>query len=441
MAAARTLRLRLRPDEQLVALFRAGLDDAFEAIHERYRRRLLGVAARTLRHHGGDPEGIVQEAFVRAHHSLRADDRPLQLKPWLHRVVRNLCADELRRRRVATEALGDVPGGGDDVLATLGRREELRRLIEDLADLPEQQRSALLLRELDGLSHEQVAAALDVSPAASRRLVARARGGLVAAAEARDAACGEIRADLLTAHDERRRPAQRTLRHVSGCTACRDYRAALKATRARLRALVPPIGLGPLAGVLQLLGGGGAAAGGLGGGAKLAAVGCCAVLAGGGAAALLDRPGERHVTRGPVTSTRVEVGGTQLIGRPIRPGTRLPASIAIASVSVELPAGVPRPPMRAARVTCPRGFRAAGLAVPHYADGRNAEDVLRAYQYGPRDWGHVVTPRELDRLDGAEPDPTRGHRRRPKIRYSAKPNLPAPAVVRIGTFCKRPQRR
>jgi RNA polymerase sigma factor (sigma-70 family) len=429
MQAARTRRLRLRSDEHLVALFRAGHDDAFDAIHERHRRRLVGVAAQTLRHHGGDPEGIVQEAFVRAHHSLRADDRPLELKPWLHRVVRNLCIDELRRRRVATEALDDVPARGDDVFTTLSRRDELRRLIEDLADLPEQQRSALLLRELDGLSHEQVAAALHVSPQASRALVARARGGLVAAADARDAACAEIRADLLTAHDERRRPSQRTLRHVDGCAACRDYRAQLKATRARLRALVPPIGMGPLAGVLQLLGGGGAAAGGLGGGAKLAVVGCCTLLAGGGAAVLggaLDFPGARHLTRGPATAARVEAGGKHLIGRTIRPGTRLPRGVAIASVSVALPAGQQRPPTQAARVACPRGWRAAGLAVPHYADGRKAMDVLADYRYGRRDSDALARDRG---------------RRRPKILYRADPGLPAPAVLRVGSLCKRRQRR
>ena len=134
------------------------------------------------------------------------------------------------------------------------------------------------MRELDGLSHDDVASALEISPAASRQLVKRARSGLVAAAEARDADCAAIRDDLLTAHDERRRPSEHALRHVRGCAACSEFRAGLKATRGRLRALVPPIGMGPLAGVLHLLGG---AAGGGGVMTKVVAGGCCAVLAAG----------------------------------------------------------------------------------------------------------------------------------------------------------------
>jgi hypothetical protein len=83
--------LRLRSDEHLVRLFRAGREDAFEAIHDRHARRLHAVAAAALRSRGGDSEGIVQEAFARAHRSLRDGDRPIELSPWLHRIVRNLC--------------------------------------------------------------------------------------------------------------------------------------------------------------------------------------------------------------------------------------------------------------------------------------------------------------------------------------------------------------
>src|SRR3954451_5636203 len=249
--------LRLRSDEHLVSLFRAGREEAFDVLHERHRRRLHATAARALRSSRGDAEGVVQEAFLRAHRQLRDDRRPIELKPWLHRVVRNLCIDELRRDRLPTTALedGERAGASEDLYSTLSRRHELRRLIEDLADLPEQQRAALLMRELDGLSHEQVASALDVSPAASRQLVKRARSGLVAAAEARDAECADIREALLTAHDERRRPSEHALRHVRGCAACSEFRDGLKATRAKLRGLVPPIGMGPLAGLLSTVGG------------------------------------------------------------------------------------------------------------------------------------------------------------------------------------------
>ena len=394
--------LRLRSDEHLVRLFRAGREDAFEALHDRHRRRLHAVAARALRTAGGDAEGVVQEAFLRAHRSLRDSDRPVELKPWLHRVVRNLCIDELRRTRSTVELHED--GASEDIYATLSRRHELRGLIEDLADLPEQQRAALLMRELDGLSHEQVAGVLEISPAASRQLVKRARNGLVAAAQARDAACAGIREDLLTAHDEKRRPSEHALRHLKRCSACREFRDELKSTRTRLRALVPTIGLGPLGG---LLGGGGGVA------TKVIAGACCAVLAAGGATAWVA--GQHKTIRG--TSPATEGGGKALIGKPIRSGTKLPSSVAIATLTVKLQPGV----RAVARVSCPAGMGAAGLAQPRAQDGSVALGSFAAYQYSDRDV-HALA---------------HGGRHTATIIYKPDRGLKTPAVVRIGTLCKR----
>ena len=88
--------LRFRSDEQLVALFRAGHDDAFGAIHDRYHKRLLAYARQML---PGcqDAEDALQDVFVRAYSGLRASDRELALKAWLFRVAHNRCVDELRR--------------------------------------------------------------------------------------------------------------------------------------------------------------------------------------------------------------------------------------------------------------------------------------------------------------------------------------------------------
>jgi len=234
--------LRLRSDANLVALFRAGREDAFEALHERHRRRLCIAAQGTLRSRG-DAEGVVQEAFVRAHRALRDSHHPVELRPWLHRVVRNLCIDELRREH-ATLPLREHDRVGEDPFCVVRRRHDVRELLDALAQLPERQRSALLAREVDGLSHERVAALLEVSTEASRRLVARARDGLLAARAAREARHEDIRALLAQAHDERRRPTEHALRHVRACEACRAYHYELKRTRGRLRALVLPVRVG-----------------------------------------------------------------------------------------------------------------------------------------------------------------------------------------------------
>src|SRR5205807_2300763 len=124
--------LRLRSDEQLVALFRAGSEEAFGVIHDRYRQRLFAYTRQVL----------------------AGSRSPLH-----------------------------------DPLAETERREDLRRLVEDVRRLPEAQRSALLMRELEGLTYEELAAALDTTVPAVKSLLVRARIGLVEAVEARETAC------------------------------------------------------------------------------------------------------------------------------------------------------------------------------------------------------------------------------------------------------------
>jgi hypothetical protein len=246
-----------------------------------------------------------------------------------------------------------------------------------------------------------------VTPAASRQLVKRARSGLVAAAEARDAECAEIREALLTAHDERRRPSEHALRHVRKCTACTEFRDGLKATRAKLGVLIPPIGMGPLAGLLGMVGGGGGVA------AKVAAGGAALVVAAGGVA--VWQAGETHTVRG--TSPGVEAGGKTLIGKPIRPGTKLPASVAIASLTVEIGDGE----VHHAKVTCPPGMRSNGLAQPRTQDGKVALGNLRMYNLSDRD---------ADLL-------RRGTGRRTAVIDYRSKTLATPVVISVGTLCKR----
>ena len=132
--------------------------------------------------------------------------------------------------------------------------------MQDVQRLPEQQRSALLMRELDGLSYAELADALDTSVPAIKSLLVRARVGLVEAGEARDAACVDIRADLARAHGRGVRASGRSRRHLRDCDGCREYRQALRGVAAGLAALVPG-GAGPLAAMAKLLGIGGASSG------------------------------------------------------------------------------------------------------------------------------------------------------------------------------------
>src|SRR3954452_1972587 len=102
------------------------------------------------------------------------------------------------------------------------------------------------MREIDGMTYADLAAALDVTVPAVKSLLVRARIGLVEAAEARDADCHEIRSDLLEAYDRGVKPPSRARRHMRGCEACADYRGALPGMRRSFPAL-SPAAPGPLA--------------------------------------------------------------------------------------------------------------------------------------------------------------------------------------------------
>ena len=346
--------LRLRSDDQLVALFRAGSEEAFRVIHDRYQQRLFAYMRQMLSGSRHDAEDALQDVFLRAHAALRADGRPISLRAWLYRVAHNRCIDQLRRPGLAAARGTRARAPGEtDPLAEAERREDLRRLVADVRRLPAQQRSVLLMRELEGASYADLADAHDVSIAAVKSLLVRARIGLVRAAEARDVACVEIRTDLAAAHDRGVRATGRARRHLRDCAACRDYRSGLRTTSRQLAAIVPG---GPLAALAQLLGwgagSGGAAAGSsaaVGGGAaasggavagggmaaatvcKVAAVVCSTVVAAGGAVEVKQlaggspapaprarrrrRPRPRRASGGTPTARRVSATRDRAAGR------------------------------------------------------------------------------------------------------------------------------
>ncbi len=251
-------RLRRCSDDQLVERFRAGRDEAFRVIHDRYRARLLAYVRQMLDGRAGvDAEDVLQDVFERAARTLRAERTPMGLRAWLYSVAHNRCVDELRRRSPAPPdviAASRPPAG--DTSAVAERRAEVERLFRDLRALPELQRSALLMRELQGLSHAELAQVLDASVPAVKSLLVRARVGLVDAAQARGVPCATIRDDLTSAYDRRVKASAQAARHLRECTACRSYRAELRRTSRRLAALVPGPTILPLAAIGRLLGGG-----------------------------------------------------------------------------------------------------------------------------------------------------------------------------------------
>jgi RNA polymerase sigma factor (sigma-70 family) len=167
--------LRAQPDRRLVDLVRDGYDAAFEEIVRRYRRPLDRFAAGFV---GGRSEDVTQDAFSKALLALRGSEAEIELRPWLYRIVRNTALNELRDRAPAAAELSEALPGARSAAAEVETREELRDLMERLQALPETQRAALVMRELEGLSHEEIAAALGVSGGAARQAIFRARATL-----------------------------------------------------------------------------------------------------------------------------------------------------------------------------------------------------------------------------------------------------------------------
>jgi RNA polymerase sigma factor (sigma-70 family) len=253
--------LRLRSDEQLVSLFRSGNEEAFRVIHDRYRQRLHAYSRQMLAGSVTDAEDVVQEIFVRAYGGLRSSDRDLALRAWLYRIAHNRCIDEVRRPQpLVTEAIEElIATPGPDPMARVEQRDALRRLIADVRRLPEQQRSALLMRELGGMPYADVAEALAVSVPAVKSLLVRARVGLAQAGEARDTSCSRIREDLIVSHDRGVRTSGLARRHMRDCPQCRRFRSEVRGFSRQLAALLPA--LGPIGVVAKLLGVGSASSG------------------------------------------------------------------------------------------------------------------------------------------------------------------------------------
>jgi RNA polymerase sigma factor (sigma-70 family) len=290
--------LALAGDERLVEQIRRGNEAAFEVAFERHGPAILGFCRHMLRS-PEEAEDAVQHTFAAAHSDLlRESDREITLKPWLFTIARNRCLSMLRARRELPMEDAQLPTVG--LAEQVEQRAELRQLLTDLGQLPDEQRAALLLAEIGDLSHSEIARVLGCEVPRVKALVFRARSGLIHRREAREAPCESIQEQLATLRGGSLRRTELRL-HLRGCVACRAYRDEIKRQRQLLAAALPVAPSVALkSSVLAAIGvgggstGGGVAAGltsiagafsGATGGAVVAKVALVAVLAGGGAVA------------------------------------------------------------------------------------------------------------------------------------------------------------
>ena len=255
-------------DEQLVAMAQAGSSEAFATLFRRYRPAIGRYAGRML---GDDvrAEDIVQEVFLSALRSIDSLDRPAGFRAWIYRIAHNTCVDHMRRRSHAAEVSMDanrLPANEEIRLfrqapsshAALTQKEDFKNLREAFGGLPPTQSEVLVMRELEGLSYDQIAVRMGLTRASVESMLFRARQGL------RDeygeittgARCVRMRpvmakmAEGLGGVRDRRA----VVRHVRACDSCRRDALAMGLGGPALESSIPGVreGLSRVAALLPL---------------------------------------------------------------------------------------------------------------------------------------------------------------------------------------------
>jgi RNA polymerase sigma factor (sigma-70 family) len=381
-------------DEALARRGATGDDAAFTVLYARYHGPLLGYC-RSILLNDEDAHDATQNALENALRALPRREPGRPLRPWLYRIAHNEAINIVRRRRPHAELteLDEPTVPGPEVDSE--HRVRLAQLVDDLRGLPERQRGALVMRELSGLSYDDIAIALGVSNEAARRAVFDARSGLHEAVDGRATECVSVR-HCISDGDRRSLRARRIRAHLRSCNDCASFELAIHARRSDLHLLGPWLSGGAIAGVLG---------GGAGGSALIAA--------GGGSAATVTVAGWSSmpaVLKGLTVAAVVATTGGAVVEikhvtTPHAPAPRTqaarPPAVSASPTAVALKARLPPVPAIA-----PRRARAGA------ATGRSGRGTIRSHGAGgsfvaPRGGERVATPAQPAAATAPAPPPPR----------------------------------
>jgi RNA polymerase sigma factor (sigma-70 family) len=322
------------------------------------------------RHMLGDrdeAEDALQQTFIRAHRAMREGTKPREVRPWLYAIARNCCLSAIAARK-PTAPLYDGHPGLAGLAEEVHRREDLRELVVGIARLPEDQRSALLLAELEDLSHREIAGIVGCPVSKVKALIYQARSALIADRDALETPCRDVREQLAVARggELRRGPLRR---HLNLCTGCRDFQVAVGAQRQSLAAVLPVLPSAGLAAAIlghaaaHTIGATGGTAGGATattGGAGISTSGATATASATGTGAGMGAGTSAGVGAG--VSAGTSAGGGTGIGTLLGGGLvgKLAVGATIAAVATAGAVAV-RHPARAARLPVQPGRRSGSL--------------------------------------------------------------------------------
>jgi RNA polymerase sigma-70 factor, ECF subfamily len=319
-------------DTDVSALRSLGTDRAFERMYRKHASDVYRYALAVVRH-AGDAEDVTQTTFLNAYRALQRGERPLKAKSWLLAIAHNVC-----RQRFRNAARRPQQVAFDEDLAEAVVPEDspsAEDLVRALQQLSFNQRSALVMRELEGRPYKEIGEILQLPVSAVETLLFRARRALREQLET-DISCNEAEEMLSRQLDGRLPRGERgALRaHLRACEECAHLARSQRAQRSAWKSLA----VIPLPGSLgSLFGGGGTVATGVA--AKVAAVGVAAAIVGGGTyegVRVVEARVQKEPAAGMVAAAPVAARRTAPLPRSVPTVSAVPSSAHQAGKSVAL---------------------------------------------------------------------------------------------------------
>jgi RNA polymerase sigma-70 factor (ECF subfamily) len=177
-------------EQSLLEKAKAGDVAAFEELIEAYQKKVFNLALRMIGN-ADDAADLAQEAFIRIYKAISGFKEQSSFSTWVYRITTNVCLDEIRKRKnrkvisldeeihmddseMKRQVASDAPRPDETA-----EREELRRIVNDaINSLPDEQRTAITLRDLHGMSYEEIARILDCPDGTVKSRINRARQAL-----------------------------------------------------------------------------------------------------------------------------------------------------------------------------------------------------------------------------------------------------------------------
>ena len=328
---------------------RSAADRSFERLYRRHAGDVYRYAVAVLRNRD-DAEDVTQTTFLNAYRAYQRGDRPDTPKNWLIAIAHNVCRQRFRQAQRRPQESPLFEDAAEAAVAEPDPEHTIEDVRRALSHLAFNQRTALVMRELEGRSYAEIAEIMDISVSAVETLIFRGRRALREQLEG-TLTCAEAEFALSKQADGAlARPERGQLRaHLRECEACATLARRHRATRGALKA----IGLIPLPSSLaSFFGGGSAVATGVA--AKTAAVVCAGAVVGG-----VAYEGSKHVDRTPAAADRpaVVVPARVVPAAPSARAVRRTPALAAGDTDRERAAN--RAPRAAAVAHAPRALRAA----------------------------------------------------------------------------------